>query len=222
MQEPDLSAHEQTARSEARDSHGHFAASPANPTNTQPSPPTAPTSPNPLSEFVRNNTSLEKTKDDNTLIDVHVGNPLHKIIELLKDIKKQKAFSFSIKGTLGIAGIAVVIAGLGIFGGVKSLCNKGVQSEIGSVRVLSVTSDVPPDKPLANKIREIFNRPQLTTNLAKRTILIKSDYSTISLAVPGSISLMEFTNIPVIVTGNYDSCSQTLTIKDKSSIEALR
>lgn len=168
------------------------------------------------------NVSINKTTDEDTLLDVHVGNPLHKIIELLKDIKKQKAFTFSIKGTLGVAGVLVVIAGAGVLGGMQSLCSKGVQSHIGSVRILSITEDVPVDRPLADKIRQVFNRPPLSANLTKRTILIKSDYSVISLKIPASLSLLDFVNVPVIATGNYDSCYQTLTIKDKTGVEALR
>lgn len=68
---------------------------------------------------------VEETKDDDTLINVHVGNPLEKIVKLLEQLKKQKAFSFTIKGTLGLAGIALFITAFGIFGGTKAFCSRG-------------------------------------------------------------------------------------------------
>src|SRR3989338_7295204 len=52
---------------------------------------------NPISNFLRNNTSVSKTKDDSTLLEIHIGNPLRKITQLLEEIKKQKAFSFTLK-----------------------------------------------------------------------------------------------------------------------------
>lgn len=214
--------HQKASSSIPRNEHGEFSAKPI----LQETPKET-TKNSSVSSFLKNlvsqNTSVEKTGDEDTLIDIHVGNPLHKIIELLKDIKKQKAFSFSIKGTLGIAGVVIVIAGAGIFGGLQSLCNKGIQSHIGTIRILTINEDTTPvDRPLANKIREIFNRPALSTTQTKRTILIKLDYSVIHLVIPASLSLIEFLNIPVIATGNYDSCKQTLTVKDRTGVESLR
>ncbi|MDO8658298.1 MAG: hypothetical protein Q7K55_06155 [Candidatus Levybacteria bacterium] len=83
-------------------------------------------------------TSIGKTEDKDTLIDVHVNNPLKRIVELLQDIKKQKVFSFSVKGSLGIAGIALVLTGIGIFGGTEAFCSKGAQSHIGTIKALQV------------------------------------------------------------------------------------
>jgi len=78
-----------------------------------------------ISSLVSKNTTIEKTADENTLLDIHVGNPLQKIVGLLQDIKKQKAFSFSMKGSIGLVGVAVILATAGIFGSNKMLCDKG-------------------------------------------------------------------------------------------------
>ncbi len=61
------------------------------------------------------NKKVKESSDD--LIDVHVGNPLRRVIELLQDIKKQKAFSFTLKGSLGIAGVALALGLFGVFCG---------------------------------------------------------------------------------------------------------
>lgn len=89
----------QLAEERPRNEHGHFITLP----DTQPTH-----DKNILSRFLHNNSNVSKIADDNTLIDVHIGNPLRRISQLLENIKKQKAFSFNIKGSLGLAGILLV------------------------------------------------------------------------------------------------------------------
>ncbi len=74
---------------------------------------------------------------------------------------------------------------------------------------------------IANKIRQIFNRSVPTGAPTNRTILIKNDYSALHLVLPTNLSVLEFTGIPVIATENYDSCNQSLKIKDKTALESL-
>ena len=83
-----------------RDAKGHFAKS------------------SPTAKFLNGLvSSSSNVSNDQTLVDIHVNNPLHKIVELLQDIKTQKAFSFTLKGSVGLAGIAVAFAVVGIFVG---------------------------------------------------------------------------------------------------------
>src|SRR5215204_929059 len=79
-------------------------------------------------KFISSHVHYNKNDDD--VLDVHIGNPLHKIVKLLEDIKKQKAFSFTLKGSLGIAGVVMAFSFLGVLGAGNVLCSKGVQSEI--------------------------------------------------------------------------------------------
>src|SRR3990167_9464453 len=95
---------------------------------------------NPISNFLRNNTSVSKTKDDSTLLEIHIGNPLRKITQLLEEIKKQKVFSFTLKGSLGIMGVALALSVFGIFGGSKMLCDKGIQTQVGMIKELESSS----------------------------------------------------------------------------------
>jgi len=103
-EDEDLSRHEEVAKSEARDDKGHFIhvekPSPEQPQNPQ--PPQEPQHQNPVSKFLSDHTRYDKSQDD--LLDVHVANPLRRIAQLLEDIKRQKAFSFTLKGSLGLAG----------------------------------------------------------------------------------------------------------------------
>src|SRR5436190_1901612 len=102
------------AKKRVRDENGHFF-SPEPVVPPPPPPIVTPKSSNPLSTFFSTNTHYDKNKDD--LLDVHVGNPLSRITKLLEDIKKQKAFNFTLKGSLGVMGVVLVLSVFGIFGG---------------------------------------------------------------------------------------------------------
>ena len=106
-------------KSPLRDAQGHF---------IKKDPAEKEKASNSVTDFVKKQTKLSKTDDDNTLLDVHIGNPLRRITVLLEEIKKQKAFSFTLRGSLGIMGVVLALSIFGFFGTTTALCNKGVQS----------------------------------------------------------------------------------------------
>src|SRR3989338_3621357 len=117
---------------------------------------------NPISNFLRNNTSVSKTKDDSTLLEIHIVNPLRKITQLLEEIKKQKVFSFTLKGSLGIMGVALALSVFGIFGGSKMLCDKGVQTKLGTLKILAVPENepsIPLLSPAIDYYKKLFSIP---------------------------------------------------------------
>src|SRR5256885_10402131 len=120
------------AQRKERDEHGHFLHVDPSQSSSNSQHPTIENLPG---------ISIEKTKDDNTLVDVHVNNPLKRIETSLKEIKKQKAFSFDIRGSLGLAGIAIALTTFGIFGGSHALCGKGIQSHLGTIKSLQLMDE---------------------------------------------------------------------------------
>ncbi|OGH26413.1 MAG: hypothetical protein A3C30_04895 [Candidatus Levybacteria bacterium RIFCSPHIGHO2_02_FULL_40_18] len=167
----------------------------------------------PVEKFISENVHYSKNKDD--LLDVHIGNPLRRITELLEEIKRQKAFSFTLKGSLGIAGVILTLSILGILGAGNLLCAKGVQKQIGVVKVLNIKEKEPPAIPLFSDVIDLFfARPKHNS-----VVLVKSDDTVITLPYSRSVSLNQYASLPVIATGDYDSCGQTLTIKDPTAIE---
>ena len=177
----------------------------------------------PVTSTVLNKTKVSETSDDDTLINVHIGNPLRRITELLEEIKKQKAFSFTLKGSIGIMGVALALSFLGFFGTTHALCDKGVQTHKGVVKVLKVT-DAEPDHVVA-KIQRIikyfstFLSPDDNTSPRYRYILELSDNTTIHLNRGRDASFTPFKDKAVYATGNYDSCSKQLTIQTPEAIE---
>jgi hypothetical protein len=159
---------------------------------------------------------------DDTLLDIKIGNPLRKITQLLEDIKKQKAFSFTLKGSLGVAGIVMVLTTFGVFGGTQAFCHKGTQSHIGTIRELQMNDS--PERSFvferAMVVWDIITGNDFTRRNRQKIVLIKSpeEVLTVKERVDG-LSLTRFTG-SVIVTGDYDSCSRTITVKDINGAES--
>nr|MBI5456004.1 hypothetical protein [Candidatus Levybacteria bacterium] len=197
------------AEHKPRDEEGHFihVDKPKAPQKSQ----------DPISKFLGEHTSYSKNQDD--LLDVHIGNPLRKIVVLLEDIKKQKAFSFTLKGSLGIAGVALALGVFGVFGGGQILCERGVQSQIGTIKTLNVLETDSSGILILSQFLDYF-APKQTHN---KVVLVKNDNLVISLSGKALInnpsSLITTGGYPVIATGNYNSCSQTLTVNDAKGIE---
>lgn len=175
-----------------------------------------------VTEFLHDEIKVKEAKDDETLVDVHIGNPLHKITLLLEEIKKQKAFTFSIKGSLGVAGIVVVLGTFGIFGGSKALCSKGAQTRIGVIKALKISDKKEVlETGLIAKINALYTSifPHSTGD-PTRMILEGSGGSILTVLSPTSLS--PFNRQRVFVTGDYDSCTQALTVKDTQGVELYK
>lgn len=196
----------EVAQQKARDEEGHFVhEDQTNPGHADHH--------NPLGQFFSDHTHPSKNKDD--LLDVHVGNPLRRITKLLEDIKKQKAFSFTVKGSLGIAGVALALGVFGVFGGGQIICDKGIQTHIGTIKVLQIQDQDSATIPALSLFLDYF-APKV---MHQRTVLIKADQTVIRIPFSRTVDLGKYSNFPVIVTGKYDSCSQTLVVTDATGIE---
>ena len=168
----------------------------------------------PLGKLISEHTHYSKNKDE--LLNIHVGNPLRRITELLEEIKKQKAFSFTLKGSLGIAGVFLALSIFGILGGGKILCDKGNQSQIGTVRILNIKdTDNASDLPIISLWINYF-KPRHTYS---RAVLIRPSGDVIRLPYSNVVNFSTYANYDVVATGNYDACDQSLTITNPSGME---
>ena len=177
-----------------------------------------------ITSLMKKNVIISKSQekiDDDTLVNIHVNNPLTKIVDLLKDIKRQKAFSFSIKGSVGIMGMTVVLVGGGILGGSRIVCNKGTQARIGEVRVLEYSQPATSAEPIKDKIRAIFGRVATSAPMeAKWVILVNTRLDTIRLLNKNQTYLEAFAGQNVVAVGEFNGCNQELTVMD-GGIEAF-
>lgn len=170
----------------------------------------------PISRLFSENIHYERNKDD--LLDIHVGNPLRKIVDLLQEIKNQKAFSFTLKGSLGIAGVFLALSVFGILGGGKMLCDKGTQSKIGVIKILAVQErESYTSIPILSQIIDFF----AVKPVHPRTLIVDQNEISANIPFSANVNFLQYKNIKVITTGNYDSCSQTLKVTDPTAIEPI-
>jgi hypothetical protein len=194
----------ETTSSRPRDEKGHFINFPD----------LAPTK-KVVDNFLSSHTGNYKDQED--LLDIKIGNPLGRIMTLLEDIKKQKAFSFTIKGSLGIAGVVLTLSIFGFFGGNQLLCDKGMQSQIGTIRVLNMKEIYSKPVPVISYLMELVSPP--IKQIKSRTILIKKDGQTIYLPFSEKVDFTKYSGGQVIATGSYNSCSQVLVVDNSTGIE---
>lgn len=169
----------------------------------------------PISKYFSENIHYARNKDD--LLDVHVGNPLRKITKLLEEIKKQKAFSFTLKGSLGIAGVFLALSIFGFLGGGRMLCDKGIQSKIGVIKILNITErESSIEIPVLSRIIDFF----APKPLHPRTILVDRDATSVTMPFANNVNFKQYENLQVVATGNYNACSQTLKVTNPASLEA--
>ena len=193
----------QAAKLRARDSHGHF----AHPAEEESS----------LASKIARQTSFHEDADDSTLVDVHVNNPLQKITHLLEQIKKQKAFFFTLKGSLGVMGVVLTLSLFGIFGSSKLLCDKGTQSKVGTIKALKFIqkeSTIPVLGSLINYFQGFTKSDQ------EGRVVLETPYSELIHLIGENKMLSEkYLGQKIIATGDYDFCSQTLKISEPSSVQ---
>lgn len=194
----------QEAGEKPRDDEGHFVKEPLPDQKHK----------DPVGKLFSKNVHYSRKQED--LLDIRVGNPIQRIIDLLEEIKKQKAFSFTLKGSLGVAGVFLALSVFGVFGGGKILCDKGLQSQVGKIQALSVYEiDRANNIPIISDIVSFFT-PKTSH---QRVVLVKSDDTVIDLPYSPTVNTFERNGQTVIATGNYDACSHSLSLKDPSSIE---
>lgn len=208
MAEEDVAKSElksEVAKHKPRDEEGHFihVEQPKNPQSPR----------NPISRFFSEYTHYSKNQDD--LLDLRIGNPLRRIIHLLEDIKRQRAFSFTLKGSLGIMGVFLALSVFGIFGGGQILCDKGNRTEIGVIKTLNILESDSSRVPILSQFLDYFAPKQLRNKI----VLIKNDETVINLPYSGNVNFTKYVDYTVIATGSYNSCSQSLVIKDANGLQ---
>ena len=175
---------------------------------------------------VKKQVNVSQGHDDDKLIDLKVNNPLQKITEILEDIKRQKAFQFTLKGSLGIMGVVLSLSLLGIFGTTHMLCDKGTQTQLGIIKVLQATEE---EEPLAlwGKFKKTVayfqnlysDSPMPDDKPQPRIILFTANKTAIQILGIKETHLADFINKPVFATGKYDSCTQKLQVTKPQNIE---
>lgn len=170
--------------------------------------------------------------DDETLINLKVSNPLHRIIMILKDIKRRQATTIDLKFTIPLIALPVfmIIAfSLGKNSSVLAACGGNIQTKIGLLYTLQATGSNQPG--LFEQAKQTvaanlpFLAPILTTNDQRLTtnhqILIQRDNTAITIENPKNIPLTTYNTRQVFVTGKVNTCENTIEVKNDSDVQLL-
>ncbi len=166
------------------------------------------------------------TDDDETLINVKVNNPLHKIMELLQSIKNHQSTTVSLRFTIPLIALPIVLLAAFQLGRVQTTCSPVFTSQVGTLQIISLQvprTDSAWYTPFTNLLPGNF-APQKTKGFTgeDRAILLSREGTTLSLLPAVGVSLTAFNHQSVIVSGEYSACNKALTIDNPANIQLLQ
>ena len=159
------------------------------------------------------------------LVDVKVNNPFVSFFNLLKQIKNHQSTTVSLRFTIPLIALPIVLLAAFQLGRVQTTCSPVFSSQVGRIHILTI--QVPKTEsswysPFTNLLPGNFV-PQKATGFTheNRAILLLSDGTTLSLIPIPGINLTDLNNMPVIVSGNYSACNKAITIDAPTNIQYL-
>lgn len=126
--------------------------------------------------------------------------------------------SYPLSDMLRIAITVFIIVMLSTFGIQHAVCDKGVQTQVGTVKVLKAKSDI---NPLENATNVLLQRPSVKKD-AERIVLFNPKNEAVQLLAATSVGLKEQDNKRVFLTGHYNSCKQKMYVTSSDNVEALQ
>lgn len=175
------------------------------------------------SDLLSNLIHTEKEKDDSSLINVKVNNPFEKIIRYLKDIRDKQNTTVSMKFTIPLVALPVAILLAFQLGRYQSQCVNYFSSQTGTIENINIVRKVAPDNWVLKLLGYLpgLGEVYLKAELLNQPILIVSPERSILIDNKTKSTLEGFSKNQVIVSGDYNSCSQTLTLDSAENISKL-
>lgn len=160
--------------------------------------------------------------NDEALIDIKVTNPLHRIIQVLQEIKNHQSTTVSLRFTIPLIALPIVILAAFQLGRVQSACSWGFSSQAGVIRNLTLAVPKENSNPVSSLFffRRTAPKPQGPTQLMqeKRTVLLTSQGETIEVQHSSSLNLDPFEGREVILSGGYSGCNHIITLDSLQNI----
>lgn len=167
---------------------------------------------------------LIKTEDGDdkgsSWINLTINHPFRKIIDILQQIKDKQSTTIALRFTIPLVALPIAILLAFQFGRYQSSCTDYFSSQIGTLQNITVEKSVAPDQwflkalsylPFVSGIydkKETFVQP----------VLVKEDSQSIIIDNEANADIDPFTQSKIIVFGNYNPCSQTLTLDSDKNI----
>ncbi len=175
-----------------------------------------------VTDYISFDNKKQSEKDD-TIVDVKVRNPFHKIMNLLQDIKSKQSTTVSMRFTIPLIALPIVLLAAFQLGRAQTVCASRFTSQIGVLRSLTVMSPIEgtvdvyshllsffPDIPRLQKAEEL--------HLARRTILVGLDGKILDVLHDEKLKMKGFDGEGVILSGNLSPCAGTISLDAEENI----
>lgn len=199
------------AQKRPRDYHGHF----------RPIKPKVKVSgqANLLSDLIKTQDGDDK---GSSWINLTINHPFRKIIDILQQIKDKQSTTVALRFTIPLVALPIAILLAFQFGRYQSGCNEYFSSQAGTLENIAISRDIAPENWFLKTLSYlpfltgIYNKKETYT----QPVLI-DDNQGIMINNEALVELDAFTGSKVIIFGNYNSCSKTLTIDSDKNISNL-
>lgn len=162
----------------------------------------------------------EKETDDSSLINLKVNNPFEKILRYLKDIRDKQSTTVSMKFTIPLVALPIAILLSFQLGRYQSQCNSYFSSQIGIVENIEMVRKTASDNWFLKLLGYLpgLGEVYLKEELLHQPVLMVSPERSILIDNKTKSTLEGFGKNQVIVSGDYNSCTQTLTLDSAENI----
>lgn len=169
-----------------------------------------------LSDLIK----TEKDDDAFNIFTLRMGKPWEKLIQVLEDIKKKQATKVNLSFTIPLVVLPVVLLGAFTLGRWYSGCGGYFSSQVGTLQNITVTRKFAPDNFVLNLLTYVpyLGEYLYQTKTLTQPVIIKNDAQAVIIENEANLNLNHFDQAKVIVFGNYNSCSQTLTLDSDKNI----
>lgn len=170
--------------------------------------------------------TVTEDSNDDTLVDVHVNNPLHRITKLLQDIKAHQSTTVSLRFTIPLIALPIVLLAAFQLGRFQTSCSPVFASQLGTVRILSLEMPKTDQSWYAKLVSFIpgnFGIPKtIGFTREDRSILLTPDGQTLTLLPGLGVKLFSFDQKNVIVSGEYSACNKALTVDSAANVQVMK
>ncbi len=201
-----------TAQKPERDAHGRFLKK----TTVQGKTSTTGAG-NILSKLVQ----TEKGTDDETLVDIKITNPLHRITQILQEIKDHQATTFSFRFTIPIIALPIFLLVAFQLGRSETRCTESFVTKVGTLKTIEVV--VPESRSWMKDILSAVPFLPIssdTTVKVRRSLLLTPDNQTFTIEQKAGVMVVPFENQQVFLTGAYNPCSQVVSLDSQQNISS--
>lgn len=161
----------------------------------------------------------QQSEDNENLVDIKVHNPLKKLYQFLDSIKKRSVTTISFKVSIPLLVLPLVVAAIFGYSGFKlgrvfsPICQSFSTSKTGVLYLHNVTE--PESDNLFTQIIPFWPQSEVKMKLVTFLSGQDSDYT---LVYKVGINLQQFNQRHVAVYGEYNPCTQSLTVSSPKTL----